>query len=485
LLPVHEALLGRRTFALWEQLEALPSPSREQLRQLQGSGLGRLVEHARAHVPYWRDRLAGCPAIPEEGDLAAALAGVPVLTRAEIARNREAMRWREAPGKILIHRSGGTTDDNLTFYWGRRRQSWDRAMRYRGLARHGIFPGDRILHLWPRYRARALGEQLRAWLRDIRDRLTCDEIIDLRPFSAARLDLVLQACAAYRPVLLIGYPSWLALLAERVRAAHPRFRLPGLRLVLSTGEVLFGFQRRLIEETFGVRVAQEYGSQDAGLVAHEDPAGVLRLNAEQMLVEVLRDGRTASPGELGEVVVTHFASEVMPFIRYATGDVVRQIGNSPEASGLPVFPLPEGRTSDVLAATDGAPCPMRPVVEALVEHAGFREFSLYQPEAERLVFLEVVGGMGRPCRATAEEVLRSFLGVDLQVEWRQGRGFVPFTSGKRRFVCSPAGMQLVAHDRESGLARARAWPQRLLGLQNADCGWEGAIRNPLEQAPEL
>ena len=133
----------------------------------------------------------------------------------------------------------------------------------------------------------------------------------------------------------------LTALAERIRAAHPRFRLPSLRFLLSTGEVLFAFQRRRIEETFGVPVYQEYGSQDAGLIAQEDESRTFRLNAEQMVVEVLREGKPAWPGELGEVVITHFHTEIMPFIRYATGDVVHQ--QEPVASEWELWPTWEAK----------------------------------------------------------------------------------------------------------------------------------------------
>jgi len=70
-------------------------------------------------------------------------------------------------------------------------------------------------------------------------------------------------------------------------------------------------------------------------------------------------------------------------------------------------------------------------------------------------------GTSAPNRPKAEDVLRSCLGKDLRLEWRSGKRFEPFTSGKKRFVCSPAGMRLLGHDKESGRSRARAWPQRL------------------------
>jgi phenylacetate-CoA ligase len=466
LLPLHESILGRSTFSILHWLKSNEGEHPERLLQLQADKLNRLLEHAMQAIPYWRDRLAGRLSSPRPGQPASPLAAVPVLTRAEIRRHREAMRWADAPGKVLLHKSGGTTDDNLLFYWGRARQSWDRAMRIRGLARFGILPGDRTLHLWPCYAPQGWTDQFKDRLRTLRDWLTNDVVLDPRPFSPERADAVLSRFQAYRPALIIAYPSWLMVLGEHVRAANRPLRLPDLRRILCTGEVLFAFQRRSIEETFGVPVLQEYGSQDSGLIAHEEPGGKLLLNAEQMIVEILRDGEPARPGELGEVVISHFHTEVMPFIRYATGDTARQPAQpwpSPGVQGLPVFPIPEGRTSDLLATADGTLCPLRPVVEALVEQTGFWHFNLHQTAPDKMLVSEASGGRKPPedRRGRMEEVLRSFLGKSLQIEWRSGFRFKPLRSGKKRFACSPVAMRLIAHDRESGMSLARAWPQAL------------------------
>ena len=77
--------------------------------------------------------------------------------------------------------------------------------------------------------------------------------------------------------------------------------------------------------------------------------------------------------------------------------------------------------------------------------------------------LEATGDGGEPgSRADAEDILRQFLGRSVSVGWRVGTRFEPFVSGKRRYVCSPAALRVLAHDRESGVSRARAWPQRLV-----------------------
>jgi phenylacetate-CoA ligase len=457
-LKLQEACLGRTTFSI---LRTPESPDRSSREALQRDKLQSLLTHATSEIPYWRERLDSC--FPGAGAFDA-LSRAPILTRTQIRQDAQSMLWTGCPGKILQHRSGGTTDDNLTFFWGRERQSWDRAMRYRGLLGQGIHPGEAVIHLWPRYPVRGTLDRLKVIARDLRDRLTNDVVVDLRPFDDARLDRALRLCHGYRPVLLISYPSWLIALAKRIRAVGAGGAFSRLQRVMCTGEGLFDFQRRFLAETFGVPIFQEYGSQDSGVLAHEDASGVLRLHADQVILEVLRDGNPAPPGELGEVVITHLHNRVMPFIRYATGDVMRgpassESGNSTER---PRCPLPEGRTSDQLVTMEGKLCPMRPVIEALVEQAGLEEFSLHQPEPGAITLLYVEGPGQPPPHEPAEEVLRRFLGQDLVIGWVGGKHFVPLTSGKKRYVCSPAAMRLLAHDRQAGLHLARSWPQRLV-----------------------
>src|SRR5262245_12405529 len=212
LLRVQEALLGRTTFSLLRE-SLHRERSAAEFAAWRTTKLLALLEHARTAIPYWRDRLGGWSPPPGASSPAGLLAGVPVLTRSDIRQHLESMRWREAPGKVLVHRSGGTTDDNLTFYWGRERQSWDRAMRYRGFAQLGFAPGDRALHLWPVYPARGLRGRLVQAARHLRDKLTNDVVFDLRgpggALSPERIDAAIAYCRRYRPAMLIAYPSWL------------------------------------------------------------------------------------------------------------------------------------------------------------------------------------------------------------------------------------------------------------------------------------
>jgi phenylacetate-CoA ligase len=268
----------------------------------------------------------------------------------------------------------------------------------------------------------------------------------------------------YRPAVIIGYPSWLFALAQRRLGTAARRRVAEPRFMLSTGELLYEFQRQAIESAFGSRVVEEYGSQDVGQIASEDEAGSWRVNWEHVVVEVLRNGAAASAGETGEVVVTNLHSHVMPFIRYATGDVVTLPGAAPPrtAPGFTTIPRLEGRASDLLVGVDGRLCSNRDLVDMLVRETNVTNFSLHQTTPDRILCLTTRehGWVGQ--EALVADLLRSQLGPSLQVDWRIGSAFRPLKSGKRRYVCSPVAQSLVAHDRESGMFLSRAFPQRVL-----------------------
>ena len=279
-----------------------------------------------------------------------------------------------------------------------------------------------------------------------------------------RLTAALAMLQKYRPALIVGYPSVLFALARHQLETGATRGAVLPRYILSTGEVLYEFQRRTIESAFGARVVEEYGSQELGVIASEADAGDWLVNWQHLIVEILRAGRPARPGEIGEVVVTNLHSGAMPFIRYATGDVVAAPDMHSGAPTSPTAKLPpiEGRTSDMLITTDGRVQSNREMVDLLVRETGVSEFSLHQTKPDRLLCMSVRrgGSVGQEAKVTA--LLRSILGRTLRVEWKIGSAFRPLKSGKRRYICSSVAHSVLAHDRESGVFLARAWPQRVL-----------------------
>jgi phenylacetate-CoA ligase len=468
LLPAHEALMRRPTLSIVRQL-ADPAFPHESIADYQARKLAALVHHARMTCPYWQDTFGRADVTGTSGVAAGARgsstspADLPILTRAEVRRHRESMKCQSAAGKLIYHSSSGTTDDNLIFYLDRQRQAWDRASRIHALRRLGIEVGEKQLHFMPQFGAGGRFGGLKDGMRRIRDRLTRDIAFDLRPMTPERLSAALHVLHRYRPALIVGYPSALFALAQRQLETGGGRSITLPRYILSTGELLYEFQRRTIESAFGARVVEEYGCQELGIIASEDDRGDWLVNWQHLIVEILRGGRPARPGEMGEIIVTNLHSRAMPLFRYATGDLATAPRPARDpATPLTVLPHIEGRTSDVLITTDGRPQSNRELVDLLVQETGVSEFSLHQTAPDRLLCMTIHHGGWAGQETKVMALLRSILGRTLRVEWKIGAAFRPLKSGKRRYLCSSVAHSILAHDRESGVFLSRAWPQRVL-----------------------
>jgi phenylacetate-CoA ligase len=251
------------------------------------------------------------------------------------------LAWKTAAGVDLSRcrsfDTSGTTGVPLTGYFLR---SDNRAMNL------GWLRAQTLCGLRPRHRFASL-----APVRPTSQRSSFHERVGFYPrrefYIGDPPERLLSALRKWRPDILLGYVMSLRLLAEAVVAdGRP---LP-LRDVFHTSAFLDPASRRFLEESFRCRVSDFYGSIEAGCIAWECPtcAGY-HIAADMVIVEVLKHGRPAAPGEAGEVVVTNLHSRAMPFIRFGLNDTA-VLSERPPVCGA-MFPLLEridGRIDDFL-----------------------------------------------------------------------------------------------------------------------------------------
>ena len=69
-------------------------------------------------------------------------------------------------------------------------------------------------------------------------------------------------------------------------------------------------------------VHTQYGCREIGDIADECQHHMLHVRMDEVLVEAIRHGRPAEPGEPAKAVITDLLNYNMPFIRYEVGDVI-------------------------------------------------------------------------------------------------------------------------------------------------------------------
>jgi phenylacetate-CoA ligase len=157
--------------------------------------------------------------------------------------------------------------------------------------------------------------------------------------------------------------------------------------------------RELVAERLGAKLAGIYSCEEIGFIATQCPdTPGYHIVAENTHVELLRDdGRPASPGEIGQVVVTGLYNYAMPFIRYAIGDVaIAAEGPCACGRGLPVLAQILGRTRNAFVFEDGKRVWLRiNDAQAIGEFVPFREFQMVQTDRRQIEFRYIPDGSGR------------------------------------------------------------------------------------------
>jgi phenylacetate-coenzyme A ligase PaaK-like adenylate-forming protein len=193
-----------------------------------------------------------------------------------------------------------------------------------------------------------------------------------------------------------------------------------LRVIFAGGAALPPALRRVIQEDWNARIVEIYGSNETMLLGVGCTAGRLHLCADLLHVEVL-DAKTRTPvrpGERGVLTVTSLVHEVMPLVRYFTGDLVR-VDPTPCPCGR-AGPVAEvfGRMEDVIEL-GGTTTTAYDVLDAAYDFAdrlGTRIFFiLIRPRGLHLL-IEVADAR-RAGDVEAERRLAAAIGLPVTVEY--------------------------------------------------------------------
>lgn len=239
--------------------------------------------------------------------------------------------------------------------------------------------------------------------------------------------------------MLFGYPSAFSLIAKRAMDQGISLNTLGIRVVFVTSERLYDHQRELLETAFGCPVANGYGGRDAGFIAHQCPAGSMHITAEDIIVEIADStGKVLPPGEPGEIVTTHLATQDYPFLRYRTGDIgILDDKECVCGRGLPILKEIQGRSTDFIAAADGTLMHGLALIYIIRDLPSVTEFKIIQ-ESKQLTRVQLVANSAFN-EIHKEQIVEGFkkrLGHSVEVQVEKVNEIAAEASGKMRYVVS-------------------------------------------------
>jgi len=431
--PLHEYSKGKPTFDWLPILEQSQWHRREQILSDQSDVVRDFIEYAYEHVPYYQRLMDESGVRPQDVYSAADLNRLPYLTKDDLRNHFQELQASPRPPRTQTISTGGSTGAPAKVLVAMESHGFAEAARLRAQGWFGLKPGDREMVLWGS--PIELGRQSR-W-RECRDRLLNSRLLSAFDLSDGALAQYSARIREFRPQKLYGYASALAYLASYMLKTGETIDSDGPEAIFATAEPLLPHQRQAIQEAFHCAAVAEYGARDAGLVAHECPAGRLHINAERMVVEIDEDKHFAVPG-MGEVIITNLLSSAMPLIRYRTGDV-GQLDTS-ECScgrGLPLLSYVEGRQTDFLVTPSGRVLHALAIIYPIREAPGVAEFQVVQETAGQVVIRLVAdNSFSESACKTLIGKARLALGGEVAVEIERVLTIPRLPSGKFRYVVS-------------------------------------------------
>jgi phenylacetate-CoA ligase len=442
LFPLQERLKSHDTAAVRRRLDETQWWSPEQLQALQLERLRALLLEAGAAVPYYRELFVRLGFDPHGLRSLQDLQALPLLDKATIRANTEALKHEHARGLARFN-TGGSSGEPLIFFIGNERVSHDVAAKWRATRWWGVDIGDPEIVVWGSPIELGAQDRVRRW----RDALMRTQLLPAFEMNEAKLNGFVAEIRRRRPRMLFGYPSALSHIARHAERRGQAMNDLGIRVAFVTSERLYDDQRAVIERVFGCRVANGYGARDAGFIAHECPQGGMHITVEDIVLELLdASGKPVPPGDAGEIVITHLATRDFPFIRYRTGDVaVLDERRCACGRGLPMLKEIQGRTTDFVVAADGTVMHGLALIYILRDMPQVKAFRIVQESLQRTVVQVVPGsGFDEVAVTTIARGFRQRLGAGVQVDVERVEAIAPEKSGKFRYVVSrvssaPAG----------------------------------------------
>jgi phenylacetate-CoA ligase len=346
--------------------------SRQEVLRRQRTLLERLVRHANANVPFYRDSKRLSPLFRAGGAFDfAGWSDVPLLTRNEAKENEEALQARFVPanmGTLETRMTSGSTGTPLKFRETLVQFVASEVLMNRVLRWHGLWPIRRI----------AMSTFKAAPSRPAPGMLRVPSGIDF----TKQVEILREAQTTHVIIL----PSIAAGWAD---VAGPN-DLPDLTTVVTTGEVLRQEVREKIERRLNVKVINHYSTSELGPIASDGTDGRLRVNEENVFLE---EPPSAIDSKVpARIVVTPFYAFGTPLIRYAPGDYVRFSGARVKlAMGLRRLEDVIGRHRNLLRQPDGSlflPNQLRTLgLRTILDH---REWQLVQTSLTEITLRIVV-----------------------------------------------------------------------------------------------
>jgi phenylacetate-CoA ligase len=385
--------------------------------------LVELLQHASAHVPYYR-RLLGDYGVVRDGKVNLdRFPDIPILTKEDILSEGEALHSDDMKGRHPFdNTSGGSTGSPARFIQDR--EFYDKhvvAAKFIYNEYLGKLAGEPEVNLWGSER-----DVYRGTLSP-RERFT-NYVYNRRFLNAftvteSKLRSFVDEINSHKPVSLWVYVESIDVLSRFIEDQGLEVHSP--KFIISTAGALFEPIRERVERVFRCPVFNQYGSREVGAIAIET-----RDRKYMRGFPYLNHVETID----GDIIVTCLNNYSMPLIRYKIGDTAVPVDtNASPSLGVerPVMKTVSGRVISHFKTPDGGLVHGQYLIHQFYFVDWIQKFQVEQTARDQVVCHVVL--KGEPVAVDIERIeknIKRVMGEDCRVSFDYCEEIPPSPSGK-------------------------------------------------------
>ena len=331
-------------------LVASESWSKEQLFDYQDRKIRELVTYAYNNVPYYKNLFKECNLHPSDIKGAVDLIKIPYLTKDIIKReNKNLLSVNFQSKDVVEHLTGGSTGKPTKFYF---EKDYDQAREDAYVdyiyEKFGYSSSERTI---------VFGDT--TFIREaesMNEKTICKKYpgVNRWHFSYARIE---KEAKKYFEELRKVNPLWIIACPSHIYRLVMAFNVNGLKNtginvkgIIFKSEMLYPFQKEVIDDFFHTRYYQVYGHTE-----HLCMASTCSVSEEYHMIETYGVSQFEKFDDSRyELIATGLDNYAMPIIRYKTQDLFTlDDGECKCGNNGRLIKTIDGRTSDVLYLKDG------------------------------------------------------------------------------------------------------------------------------------
>lgn len=416
--------------------------SQEEITELTNRKLEELLFHSYNNVPYYHKIL-------EESDVVVGgqvrlenFSRIPILTK-EIIRKEGGNLYSKdyKQRRPYENTSGGSTGEPIRFIQDREYSDWNIANTIYYKTFGGQEIGEKEFRLWGSERDLLEGKEklvtrLRNWLYNRTE-------LNAFKMTEENMAMFINKINRAKPTWIEAYVQPIAELARFAKKNN--LKVKTTKGVLASAGTLYPEMQQVIEDVFGCKTFNRYGSREVGGIACNcQKQQGLHISVWNTYLEILDDNLAAAGAEQpGKIYVTTLNNYSMPLIRYDIGDMAVAGRNQrcPCGRGTPVIEKVVGRHMEVFKTKEGRIVPAEFFIHfiGVVYNKGYIEkFQVVQEDYDDIIIRAVVSDRQRfdEFRENLVNSIKKVMGQDCKVKFETVDEIQPDADGKYLYTIS-------------------------------------------------